>query len=123
MDYRLSIKLEHAHDGSPYYEPHIEPESAGLEAVFDDWGEFPEIMQKLKAVTQAVPYSKFQWASDTALIRFDESDVLKLYDNLAVVDGLDPEPTLIGRNDFIALIDQWLRETGDRNRSSEPDSG
>jgi len=112
MDYRLNIEVIHADDDEPDYVPHIEPASAGLEGVFYDWGELPEALQKIRVDAQSVPYGKLQWVGDAALIRFDESDVLKVYDNFALIDGLNPEPSLITRENFVVLIDQWLRETG-----------
>lgn len=110
MQYTLTIHHE-MYDGKHYHRAECFPASVALEAVFVDWGEVTGALAELTRTTRSAP-EDLSWAGDTALIDFS-GDVLRLYDNVAVVDGRETAATIISRSDFIALIDQWRRETAD----------
>lgn len=105
--YKLVIEVDVGPDGKRYTHPKTDPSSAGLQGVFLDWGYFPESLQELKNDALMPPTDKLEWAGDTVVIKFDGDD-LKLYGNFAILDGLNPEPTVITRANFVELIDQWL---------------
>ena len=109
--FRLSVVPWPHSDGTRDFHAQISPDSVGLQGVFVDWGSFPSSLAELRSDALKPSSKDFEWAGDTVVIKFDEPEVLKLYDNFALMDGLEPEPTLITRKNFIDLIDQWMKAT------------
>lgn len=111
MPYTLHVTTVLNPDGTIGYQSTIEPYSFAIQGVFWAWGDFLPALLELRQEALAEPFNTYSRICDFVEIKFDTPKVLHLYD-MYQLDGLDPDPVVIDRLDFVAMLDKWIEETG-----------
>lgn len=104
------VDFANGSDGPAMHFARISPNAPLVEAVFQSWGQWSDVMVELRDLAAANTVSDLAWVSDLVQLDFAQADVIVVTDVLSYPDE-SPPSVRVTRNALVTVINQWLEAT------------